>query len=344
MKKFIFILLLIISVPFVIQASEDSVKNAGFVPSNIWYSKTPFFVDENIRVYTIIFNGSQYDLEGTVEFLDKAGDQPRIIGKTDFSISSGGRIRDIWIDWKATEGKHLISARITKSSISLANGTKKIAEMENAETGKSEVLIDLDTDGDKIGNTADSDDDNDGISDNDEARNGTNPLKSDSNGNGISDKKEAEDLAKKIADNKKNNFDKVENVFKTVADIVPEPIKNTAMETVKAVELFRSSFGDKMRVAKESKLREIKNFKKEPTDSNILNKKGQKIVSGKQNETTGNVISAPSKKPFAYAEMAMLAALQYFFDWKFIFYGVDFYVLYRLMSVLARRFFRKKQV
>lgn len=98
MKKIFFILLLISGAHFVAQANEGSVKNAGFVPSNIWYSKTPFFADENIRIYTILFNGSSYDLDGTVEFLDEATGAPKIIGKTDFSISGGGRIRDVWID------------------------------------------------------------------------------------------------------------------------------------------------------------------------------------------------------------------------------------------------------
>lgn len=344
MKKIIFILTLIISITFVTQASESSIKNVGFVPSNIWYSKTPFFVDENIRIYTIIFNGSQYDLEGSVEFLDEVDGLSRVIGKTDFSISGGGRVRDIWVDWKATEGKHVIVARIVNSNISLADGTKKTAEMENVETGKSEILTDLDTDGDKIGNATDSDDDNDGIPDSDELKNGTNPLKSDSNGNGVSDKKEADDLAKKIADNKKNNFEKVENIFKVATGIIPEPIKNTAMETVKAVELFRSGYGNKIRVAKENKLREIKNFGKGPADLSVLNKKEQKNVSKKTNDSigVGGSVSSVPKKPFAYAEVAALAMLQYFFDWKLVFYGVDFYILYRLMFIIMRKIFRRK--
>lgn len=341
MKRIIFILTLILSVPFIVQADDNSVKNAGFVPSNIWYSKTPFFVDENIRVYTIIFNGSQYDLEGTVEFFDEADGLSKAIGKTDFSISGGGRVRDIWIDWKAIEGKHIIVARITKSNISLADGTKKTAEMENAQTGKSEVLTDLDTDGDKIGNTTDTDDDNDGVPDNDELKNGTNPLRSDSDGNGISDKKEIDDLAKKIAENKKDDFKKVEDFFKNVADIIPETVKDATIATAKTVDSFRSDFGNKMQSAKVKKLNEIKNLKKESASSPVSNNK-QKKGQSKSDEMSGNLISASPKKPFAYAELAALSALHYFFDWKFIFYGVDFYILYKLIFMMARRIFHRR--
>jgi len=340
MKKFIFILLLSIGVFFTAQASDESVKNAGFVPSNIWYSKTPFFAEENIRIYTILFNGSSYDLEGTVEFLDEGSGAPKVIGKSDFSISGGGRVRDIWIDWKATEGKHLITARIINSSISLANGTKKFAIMDNIETGKSEVLTDLDTDGDKIGNATDTDDDNDGVSDTDEKQNGTNPLKSDTDGNGISDKKEIDDLAKKIAENKEKDSEKFTEIIKTVADIIPEPIRRVTIASASAVESFRSDFGDKMRSAKENKLNEIKSFKEKTNALAIAPKDGkQKIIIDK---SASNAISVAPKKPFAYATLAALAMLQYFFDWKFVFYGVDFYLLYRLIFLIWRKTFHRK--
>ncbi|MEK7131006.1 MAG: hypothetical protein AAB924_01410 [Patescibacteria group bacterium] len=338
MKKSIFILSLFFCVFYFAQANQEPIKNAGFVPSNIWYSKTPFFDGESIRIYTILFNGSSYDMNGAVEFLDKANGDQKVVGKVDFSIPSGGRIRDIWIDWKATEGKHIITARIINSSISLADGTRQIVAIENAETGKSEVLTDFDTDADGVGNTIDADDDNDGVPDIDELKNGTNPLKSDSNGNGISDKKEIEDLAKKIEKNKEKEFEKISNVIKATTDNIPEPIKNTTMATVRAVEAFRSMLGDKMRIAKENKLSEIKK-NKEKTNGTTLNNNKQEVVSDK---TVSNAILSAPKKPFAYASLAAVAMLQYFFDWKFVFYGVDFYILYRLMFLIARRIFHRK--
>ena len=338
MKKSIFILSLFFCVFYFAQANQDSIKNAGFVPSNIWYSKTPFFAEENIRIYTILFNGSSYDLEGVVEFLDEATGTAKIIGKTDFSISGGGRVKDLWIDWKATEGKHLITARIAKSSIFLANGSKEVVMMENVETGKSEVLTELDTDGDKIGNAIDTDDDNDGVFDADELRNRTNPLKSDSNGNGVSDKKEIDDLAKKIAENKEKDFEKFTEIIKTVSDIIPEPIKKVTMASASAVESFRSNLGDKMRVAKENKLSEIKKSK-EKTNTLALENNKLEVALGK---SASNAISVAPKKPFAYANLAALAMLQYFFDWKFVFYGVDFYILYRLIFLIWRKVFHRK--
>jgi hypothetical protein len=50
----------------------------------------------------------------------------------------------------------------------------------------------VDTDGDGIGNNADLDDDNDGLSDVDEAEAGTNPLNPDTDGDGLRDGRDVE--------------------------------------------------------------------------------------------------------------------------------------------------------
>ena len=49
----------------------------------------------------------------------------------------------------------------------------------------------MDTDGDAIPDSIDSDDDNDGLSAVDENLNGTNLINSDSNGDGLADEKES---------------------------------------------------------------------------------------------------------------------------------------------------------
>ena len=121
-------------------AAEETLKNVGFLPSNIWYSKDPFFAGDKIRVYTVIFNGSDSDLEGTVEFYDNS--QP--IGKSGFSLAGGGRIRDIWIDWTATGGNHTISAKIINPKISAPGEAERPITIANAETGTNERTVDFD--------------------------------------------------------------------------------------------------------------------------------------------------------------------------------------------------------
>lgn len=333
MKKFAIIFLLSVSGALFAQASEPPIKNAGFVPANIWYSKDPFFAGETIRIYTIIFNGSTYDLSGTVEFLDNGAP----IGKTDFSLSSGGRVRDVWVDWKALEGKHVIMARIVGASASVAGGAKRTIVLENTDTGKSERTIDLDTDADSIGNTDDTDDDNDGVSDVEELRNDTDPLKKDTDGDGISDGKELELVAKKVAEAEKKSASSTEaqgtimSMVQKAEDYIPAPVKDGATAGANAIERFRVGEGYQLRLAKEEKSREIDAMKARAPET-------QKQVEGAEKEKgVLETVSSTAEKPFAYVMLASLAMLQYTFEWKIVFYGVTFYVLYRLFKWIVRR-------
>lgn len=301
-------------------AADAPIKNAGFVPANIWYSKDPFFDGEKIRIYTIIFNGSTYDLEGTVEFLDSGV----LIGKTTFSLSGGSRVRDVWIDWKATAGKHTITARIINTTGSVAGGKKAPITIDNAETGKSERDIDLDTDGDGVGNRDDLDDDGDGISDVDELRNGTDPLKVDTNGDGVSDFKELQIATEKKAEAAKLLAGNTEpagtlgDTLKKVGDSIPAPVKVGAAQGANALEQFRVGEGYQIKLLKEDKAREIEAMKAR-TD-------------GAQKE--GETQSSPAnfaEKPFAYVMLALLTFLQYLLEWQIVFYGVLLYIVYRII-------------
>lgn len=137
MRNFIILTFIFFATP--VFSAGPAIDNAGFVRSNIWYSKDPFYAGDKIRIYTVIYNGSPYDLSGEVEFLDNNA----LIGKTDFALSNGGRVRDLWIDWKATEGKHAITARFAGVVADGPNG-KETAILGNAEAGKSEVVVELD--------------------------------------------------------------------------------------------------------------------------------------------------------------------------------------------------------
>lgn len=326
MKKFLFILFLTLCSTSFAYGADAPIKNAGFVPSNIWYSKEPFFAGEKIRVYTIIFNGSSYDLEGVVEFLDNG--EP--IGKTNFSLSGGGRVRDVWVDWTAKEGKHSMTARIASTTASTAGGAKRIIALENTVTGKSERTVDLDTDGDGVGNIDDLDDDNDSVSDVDELRNGTEPLKKDSNGDGVPDGKELEIAAKNKAEAEKllagspESSGTILGTIRKVEDTIPDPVKEGATVGANAIERFRVGEGYQVRLAKEGVVREIDAIKARTNTQ----QKGDGVL---------NVASNVAEKPLAYVKYAFLAMLQYFFEWQIIFYGVLLYILYRLvMWVLGR--------
>jgi len=158
--------------------------NAGFV-QGLWYSKTPFFAGETVRIYTAIQNNSGFDIQGTVEFLLNGA----VTGKSNFSAVQG-RIVDVWTDWKVSQGNQELSAKIVQAfKLEIGKDPEPIV-LANAVLGTSQVFVDLDTDKDGLGNTEDPDDDNDLLSDAAEKELGTNPLEADSDQDGVPDGKE----------------------------------------------------------------------------------------------------------------------------------------------------------
>ena len=172
MKKFFLIpiifILIIFLLPVFVFAQGDI--NAGFV-SGLWYSKEPFFAGENIRIYGAIRNHSGYDIDGTLRFFDRE----QIIGEKKFSAINGELIQE-WIDWKVTEGEHEISVKIIDAQRSEPGSGFVSVSLNPTTSDVSKVIADLDTDRDGVGNTKDSDDDNDGILDSVEIENGSDPL------------------------------------------------------------------------------------------------------------------------------------------------------------------------
>lgn len=308
-------------------SAGSAVDNAGFLPENIWYSKDPFFSGDKIRIYTVVFNGSPYDIMGNVEFYDNG----LAVGKAPFSLSNTGRVQDLWVDWTAGEGNHVITARIIDSTARNAGGTRYTAVLENTETGKSTRVIDIDTDGDGVGNTVDADDDNDGVPDTEELKNGTNPLKKDTDGNGVSDAKE---LELRALETKKDALKAASSTgvlgaaldtLKTVDDSIPEPVKAGATTGVNSLEGFRVSEGYGFQLQKEAHVKELASVKAREAEF-------EKNPNKKELQSATDTMLGTAEKPFTYLLIAIYALLQYLFQWQVLFYGLALYILYRLVS------------
>jgi hypothetical protein len=324
-----FVVLTFLFVPLFVHA--DEVGNAGFLPTNIWYSKDPFFAEDKIRVYTILFNGSAYDITGTVEFYDNG----LAIGETSFSISGNGRVQDLWVDWIAKEGKHTITARITDASVKESSGKKRAIILENTETGKSERDIDIDTDGDNIGNSLDTDDDNDTVSDVEEIKEGADPLKKDTDGDGISDVKEIED-AKRVRQEAEEAtstgvLGEALDTIKTISDTIPDPVKTGVSSGTNFIEKFRLSEGYQFKLEKEAMIKEVALLK--VREAEFLKSPEKKEV-----QDTGEAVLSTAEKPLTYVLIALYAVLQYLFEWKILFYGLILYGLYRVLRFAIKRF------
>ena len=213
MKYFITSLLFFSAFASPIFAADLAINNAGFVPSNIWYSKDPFYAGEKIRIYTIIFNGSIYDLTGGVEFLDNGTP----IGKTTFALANGGRVRDLWVDWKATAGRHIITAHLVNVIADGPNG-KQAVTLPNSETGKSDRMVDLDP---------------------------------------LAKAAEMKLQEAKAAEMKKQALGKVDDAVQSVNNNIPAPLKEGISLGTNALEAVRLSEAYSLRVAKENKEQEI---------------------------------------------------------------------------------------
>ena len=160
--------------------------NAGFV-QGVWYSKTPFFTGDTVRMYTAVQNNSSFDIQGTVEFLVDGNS----VGQSSFSALDG-RIVEVWSDWNVTKGNHSISATITKAfKVEIGKDPEPIS-LGTGVLGVNDVFADEDTDQDGIGDLLDPDDDNDLIEDTQEEALGTDPLNADSDQDGVSDGEEIE--------------------------------------------------------------------------------------------------------------------------------------------------------
>jgi hypothetical protein len=137
-----------------------------------------------VRIYATVSNNSAYDLFGVVKFYDEnrksfiSTDQPVsvVAGKTD----------DVFVDWLAgAVGDNPISVRIMPWDESGDDSS-------NNKVTKN-IYVDIDSDGDGIGNRLDADDDNDGTPD----IRDTFPLNSgewlDTDGDGIGDNADTDD-------------------------------------------------------------------------------------------------------------------------------------------------------
>lgn len=315
MNKFLVVLLLALCPVYFSQATEIPINNAGFTQSNIWYSKDPFYTGNAIRIYTFVYNGSVYDLTGDVEFLDN---DTTVIGKTSFSLSGGGRGQDAWVNWVATPGDHVITARLVNVIADGPSG-KQAVVLNNSETGKSTRQV------------------------------ATDPLV-------VAAQTQVQ--VKQVVDTGAQTVGAVQNVVQStvtnVGQVIPIPVKQSVSTGVSAIESFRIAEAAQLEAVKESKKQEIAAIEGVSSTasstsmySNIASKenasKGDDLAisattAAKGNVSKGSVAALSTKtatstteKSLAYVELGALTAAQYFFEWPVIFYGVILYIVYRFL-------------
>lgn len=143
----------------------------SFATSPLWLSSTHVTEGMNVQISTVVMKKDADSAMGTVTFF-AAG---KTIGSADFSLSNsvGGAV--VAVSWVPEKGKHAISAKISKVTISREGKEQTLAVAEELKSTET-LTVDPDNDRDGITDPTDQDDDNDGIPDAQEIKDGTNPL------------------------------------------------------------------------------------------------------------------------------------------------------------------------
>ncbi|MBU0705655.1 PKD domain-containing protein [Patescibacteria group bacterium] len=128
---------------------EGSIRTENYV-----------IVGKTVRIYATVKNNSEQDLFGTVKFYDEK--RAQFIGEDQpVSVIAGGT-DDVFVDWVASSvGDYPVSARVIP--------WKDDGDNPNNNKITTSIYVDVDTDSDGIPNRQDSDDDNDGTSDKNDA-------------------------------------------------------------------------------------------------------------------------------------------------------------------------------
>ncbi len=208
LAKNVFFWVAIFAVAFSAQGVGAQTLNydMGISSSDIFFSESTLIAGKSIRLYAAVKNYGTHDISGYASFYIG----PQLIGSSQVvSLRAGGISGDeVFVDWTIPEGSFNIRVDITRvdgekqpiSDENPANDSALTGMFTPEKDADGDGVIDAsdncpnvansdqaDTDGDKVGNVCDADDDNDGLTDEKEQEIGTNPSDSDTDDDGILD-------------------------------------------------------------------------------------------------------------------------------------------------------------
>jgi hypothetical protein len=168
MRQYFYTSLLVAVLLPLVSSAED--LNAGFV-RGLWYGSETVVASEPTRIYVALRNNTDHDLTGTVRFSDNGSR----IGVS-YVNALPGRLVEAWVDWTPSYGEHSITATLSDVRIYEIGQAPETGDVEDT-IAQDTIFVDYDTDNDGVLNQKDEDDDNDMVSDVDEVKRGTDPLK-----------------------------------------------------------------------------------------------------------------------------------------------------------------------
>lgn len=214
----LFLILLLLFLPVTLQATAYNY-DVGFYPADISFSQPINHLVENqpIRLYASIHNYGSEDVAASVKFFNG----PTLIGQTQLiSVRANGLADEVYVDWQVPQGAFNIRAIIIGQDPNDENPA-------NDETISPLITPLADADGDGIPDIEDFDNDNDGLTSDQENQLGTSDFDSDSDDDGVSDSQDAYPTdATKTEPQVENVEDAVEN--EVLADV--EPVEESAQQ------------------------------------------------------------------------------------------------------------------
>lgn len=176
---------------------------------SISFSTDAFYVGEQVRIYARVRNVGDVDMTASVLFYQG----PAVIGGSQpVSLRASGAAEEVFVDFTVPTGLFNIRAVVAGASPtddnSANNETMTVLYEPLVDTDRDGLADDVDncidepnanqtdTDGDDAGDVCDNDDDNDGVADSVETKQGTDPLTADTDGDNVND---ADDFAPKDA-------------------------------------------------------------------------------------------------------------------------------------------------
>lgn len=179
----------------------------GIRAEDLSFTATRMIVEQKVRVYAMVYNYGNQDTSGFVSFYQGA----QLLGDSQaMSVRAHGFADEVFIDFIVPQGPFNILAAIRGTNPPDQNPANNEAlttiftpvvdadndgmpdEQDNCPTAAN--ANQQDSDGDKIGDACDPDNDNDGLSDINETRMGTSGFNPDTDGDGITDNKDKNPL------------------------------------------------------------------------------------------------------------------------------------------------------
>ena len=295
---FLLYVLLILTFPSELFAR---ILPAGISKDQIWFSKDPFFAGDNITISTLVFNSSNYRMQGTMTLKDGTS----TLDKRTFIVEGGGGSQVVAFPWLVRAGTHSFSALIEKGEFTFGTSSVASSTLSATETSKVKRFADYDK-----------------------------------NKNGVGDSTEPTPppaLPVKTKSSISLPADPIKSLEQKVSDEAPAPVTSVALPVIGTIESVRVAQAGKANKNLDSIEGVIAAH--QGTTSDALNiaaggrgRAGWSMM--KDGLSSGQVI----RSPFDYLRLLLALIIHFFTANPYAFYAVLLLLLYKLIRVIIGLF------